>query len=259
MEIGVEAGPRLAPVRHRDFRQHNDFHHPADRAGFMSPLLSAAVTLYMQAAAKAADTIYVQASPSPQGWFAKATSIAGGIMTLTLMVMAVALVPAAWNFRKTYKKTSALLDKIQADVYPLIKHAHSIADNVDYISTAVRTDVAMLQRTLASANESIQRAVGKTEERFNEFHALIDVVQDEAEGLFVSTAATVRGVKTGASHLVGGNGPELASVEADDDDLEIVVDDELIEEYGYDDSPESDDNPDATRAPRIIRRDSTRR
>lgn len=225
----------------------------------MTPIVSAAVMSYMQAAARAVDTIYVQAAPSPQGWFAKATSIAGGVMTLTLLAMAIALVPAAWNFRKTYKKTNKLLERVQADVYPLLKHAHSIADNLDYISTAVRADVGMIQGTLRSANDRLKQAVGVTEERINEFNALLDVVQGEAEGLFVSTAATVRGVRTGASHLVGDAGPELASVEVDGDDLEIVVDDEEILEYGYDDPPESDDNPDATRAPRIIRRDRTRR
>jgi len=225
----------------------------------MTPLVSAAVTLYLQVAAQAADTIYVQAAPNPQGWFQKAIGIAGAVTTLTLMVMAVALVPAAWNFRKTYKKTNAILDKIQADVMPLIKHAHSIADNMDYISTAVRADVAMIQRTLNTANERLEKVVGVTERRINEFNALLDVAQDEAEGLFVSTAATVRGVKTGASRLVGGDGPEIASVEVDDDDLEIVGDDEETDDYGYDDPPGSDDQPDSTRAPRVIRRDRSRR
>jgi uncharacterized protein YoxC len=218
------------------------------------------MTFLLQAAAQTVhDTIFVQAAPNPQGWFAKATSIAGGIMTLTLLAMAIALVPAAWNFRKTYKKTNKIIDRIEADIMPLTKHAHSIADNLDYISTAIRADVAMIQGTLRTANERIQGAVGVTEERINEFNALLDVVQGEAEGLFVSTAATVRGVRTGASHLVGHNGPELASVEVDGDDLEIVVDDEEITDYGYDDTPESDDNPDTPRAPRIIRRDRTRR
>jgi uncharacterized protein YoxC len=216
--------------------------------------------LLLQAAAQpVVDTIYVAATPASQGWFQKVTSIASGVMTLTLLVMAVALVPAAWNFRKTYKKTNELLDRIQADVMPLVKHAHSIADNLDYISTAVRADVGMIQTTLQSANQTIKRAVGTTEHRINEFNALLDVVQGEAEGLFVSTAATVRGVRTGASHLVGGVGPEIASVEVDVDDLEIVVDDQETDDYGYDDSPESDDNPDPTRAPRIIRRTGTRR
>ena len=222
----------------------------------MTPLVSAAVQAYYQVAAAAVDTIFVQASPSPQGWFAKATSIAGGIMTVTQMVMAVALVPAAWNFRKTYKKTSALLDRVQADVAPLVKHAHSIADNVDYVSTAIRSDIAQIQGTLASANERIQEAIGVTERRINEFNALLDVVQQEAEGIFVSTAATVRGVRMGVSHFASGDGPELASVESDDDDLEVVVDDEEITDG---DDGITYDDADASRAPRIIRRARTRR
>ncbi|HET9424843.1 MAG TPA: DUF948 domain-containing protein [Gemmatimonadaceae bacterium] len=219
--------------------------------------MAGTMTLLLQVATQVVDTIYVQAAPNPQGWFQKATGVAGGIMTLTLLAMAIALVPAAWNFRKTYKKTNAIIDRIEADIMPLTKHAHSIADNLDYISTAIRSDVGMIQSTLESANRRLQGAVDGTEQRINEFNALLEVVQGEAEGLFVSTAATVRGVKTGASHLVGADGPELASVEIDD--LEIVMDDEEIEEYGYDDSPESDDNADATRAPRIIRRARTRR
>src|SRR3954464_8407139 len=203
------------------------------------------------------DTIFIQTAPVTQSWFAKVTGIAGGVMTLTLLAMAIALVPAAWNFRKTYKKTSALLERIEADVMPLTKHAHSIADNLDYISTAIRADIGMIQDTLKSANRTICQAVGATEQKVNEFNALLDVVQGEAEGLFVSTAATVRGVKTGASHLVRADGPEIASVESDEDDLEIILNDEETDDYGYDDSPESDDNPDPTRGPRIIRRDRT--
>ena len=205
------------------------------------------------------DTIFMQTAPIAQTWFGKVTSIAGGVMTLTLLAMAIALVPAAWNFRKTYKKTTALLERIEADVMPLTKHAHSIADNLDYITTAIRADVGMIQDTLKSANRAIQGAVGNTEKKINEFNALLDVVQGEAEGLFVSTAATVRGVKTGASHLVGGAGTEIASVESDRDDLETPEDDEETDDYGYDDSTESDDQPDAPRAPRIIRRDRSRR
>ena len=205
------------------------------------------------------DTIFVQTAPVTQSWFAKVTSVASGIMTLALLAMAIALVPAAWNFRKTYKRTSKLLERIEADVMPLTKHAHAIADNLDYITTAIRADVGMIQDTLKAGREGLERGLVKTEEKINEFNALLDVVQGEAEGIFVSTAATVRGVKTGASHLVRGDGTEIASVEVDGDDLEIVVDDLETDEYGYDDSPESDDHPDTTRAPRIIRRDRSRR
>jgi uncharacterized protein YoxC len=219
----------------------------------MTPFASPALHFVLRAAA-AIDTVWVE-KPVAQGTFDKITSIASGVMTLTVLVLAVALVPAAWNFRKTYKKTSSLLTKVQADVAPLIKHAHSIADNVDYVSTAVRSDIAMIHDTLLSANRRLEDAIALTERRMHDFSALLAVAQQEAEGVFVSTAATVRGVRRGAAHFAGDDGPELASVEVDDDGLEAAVDDEEIDDGNdgitYDDT-------DATRAPRIIRRARTR-
>ena len=222
----------------------------------MTSFASAAVQLSARVAA-VTDTIWVQQPTVHQGLFDKITSIASVVLTLTLLAIAIALVPAAWNFRKTYKKSSALLDKVQADVAPLIKHAHSIADNVDYISTALRSDVSQIHGTLVEANVRLQEAVALTERRMHDFSALLAVVQQEAEGIFVSTAATVHGVRTGASHFAGGDGPELASVEVDDDGLEAAVDDEEID-YGNDSNGDADIDSDASRAPRIIRRARTR-
>ena len=61
-----------------------------------------------------------------------------------LLILTVALVPAAWNFRKSYSKISDMLDKVYGDVNPLMRHASAIADNVDYISTAIRVVLRML-------------------------------------------------------------------------------------------------------------------
>jgi uncharacterized protein YoxC len=219
----------------------------------MTPLASPALHLIVRAAV-AVDTIWV-VKPVAQGTFDKISSIASGVMTLTMLVLAIALVPAAWNFRKTYKKTSEMLSRVQADVAPLIKHAHSIADNVNYISTALRSDVSIIHNTLMSANSRLEEAVDLTERRMHDFSALLAVVQEEAEGVFVSTAATVRGVRRGASHLAGGDGPELASVEVDDDGLEAAVDDEEIDDG---DNGITYDDADASRAPRIIRRSRAR-
>jgi uncharacterized protein YoxC len=215
----------------------------------MIPFVSPAIHLALRAAA-VADTIWVE-KPIAQGTFEKITSIASGITTLSILVLAIALVPAAWNFRKTYQKTSALLSRVQADVAPLVKHAHAIADNVNYISTAVRTDISMVHDTLVSANRRLEEAIATTERRMHDFNALLAVAQQEAEGVFLSTAATVHGVRRGASHFARGTGPELASVEVDDDDLEAVVDDEEIAD-GNDGNPY--DDPDAPRAPRVVRR-----
>ena len=126
------------------------------------------MTFLLQAAARTVhDTIYVATATASQTWFQKVTGVASGVMTLTLMILAVALVPAAWNFRKTYKKSSEIIERIQSDVGPLVKHAHAIADNLNYISTAIRSDVGMIQDTLKSGTARLERGLMGTEQRIN--------------------------------------------------------------------------------------------
>ena len=148
-----------------------------------------------------ADTVLMRQVGQERGWFQNATVVAGGLMTIALLVLTVALVPAAWNFRKSYAKVSDLLDRVYGDVNPLMRHASAIADNVNYITTSVRTDVQQVNATIAAANQRLQQAVSLTEQRLNEFNALLAVVQQEAESMFVATASTVRGVRTGAAAL----------------------------------------------------------
>ena len=150
-------------------------------------------------AAQVPDTVLMKQIGQDRGWFEKATAVAGGLMTVALLVLTVALVPAAWNFRKSYAKISDLLDRVYGDVNPLMRHASAIADNVNYITTSVRTDVQQVNATIAAANQRLQQAIALTEQRLGEFNALLEVVQEEAETMFIATASTVRGVRTGAA------------------------------------------------------------
>jgi uncharacterized protein YoxC len=152
-------------------------------------------------AAQVPDTVLMRQVGQERGWFEKTTAIASGLMTIALLVLAVALVPAAWNFRKSYAKVSDLLDKVYGDINPLMRHASAIADNVNYITTSVRTDVQQVNATIAAANQRLQQAMALTEQRLGEFNALLEVVQEEAETMFIATASTVRGVRTGAAAL----------------------------------------------------------
>ena len=173
--------------------------------------------------AQHADTVLMRQVGQERGWFEKATTVASGLMTISLLVLTAALVPAAWNFRKSYAKVSDLLDRVYGDVNPLMRHASAIADNVNYITTSVRTDVQQINATIASANQRLQQAVALTEQRLQDFNALLEVVQQEAETMFVATASTVRGVRTGAAALhtedfdsVAYDAPEAMSEELHD-------------------------------------------
>src|SRR3954447_10859414 len=139
-------------------------------------------------AAQFPDTVLMRQVGQERGWFEKTTAIASGLMTIALLVLAVALVPAAWNFRKSYAKVSDMLDRIYGDINPIMRHASTIADNVNYISTSVRVDIQQVSQTIASANQKLVASVAAAEDRIKELNALLAVVQEEAEGAFVSTA-----------------------------------------------------------------------
>src|SRR5689334_61944 len=191
----------------------------------MTAWLTTGAHWLIQASATLPDTIVTKQIPAATSTFEKITAVASGLMTIALLVLAVALVPAAWNFRKSYAKVSDLLDRVYGDVNPLMRHASAIADNVNYITTSVRSDVQQVNATIAAANQRLQQAVSLTEQRLNEFNALLEVVQHEAETMFVATASTVRGVRTGAAALHHEDDEELspprrvpASEELDDGD-----------------------------------------
>src|SRR6476619_4696311 len=159
--------------------------------------ISGGADMLLQVARALPDTIYTKQIVAEPGLWEKITSAASGVMTITVIVLTVALVPAAWNFRKSYKKVSDMLDKIYGDINPLMRHASAIADNVDYITTSVRVDVQQVSQTIAAVNQRLQQAVATTEDRIKQMNALLDVVQEEAESAFVSTASTIRGVRMG--------------------------------------------------------------
>lgn len=187
-------------------------------------LLTEAATLLLQVGRTLPDTLVTKQVTTEPGMFSKITSIASGLMTIALLVLAVGLVPAAWNFRKTYKKVNELLDKVYGDVAPLVRSASMVAEDAREIVSIVKGDVRQVQQTVAAANTRLLKAVREAEERLDQFNALIEVVQDEAESTFVDTAATVRGVRTGLSRVLEPDEEEFD----DGDDAAIRRGDELI-------------------------------
>jgi uncharacterized protein YoxC len=210
----------------------------------MSSVLASVGPLISQLSATARDTLIMKQVVADRGVFEQITAVANTIITIALTVLCVVGVPVMWNFRKSYKKVNDLLDRIYGDITPIMRHASSISDNVDFITTSIRTDVQKVNATINTANERVQRALAQAEHRLNEFNALLAVVQHEAEGVFVSTASTVRGVRSGAAAFRGRGGTDLASEELDTaelaDEAALLMDDTEIEEErdGHDGNPE---------------------
>jgi uncharacterized protein YoxC len=191
--------------------------------------------------------IFRQVTADP-GLFQKISSVASSLMTIAILVLTVALVPAAWTFRKSYKRVNDLLDKVYGDINPIVRHASTIADNVNYITTSLRADVQQVNQTLTTANQRVLQAVRLTERRLNEFNALLGVVQEEAESAFVSTASVVRGVRDGAARYER----ELAAHDAEETEERLEhLDDELADalDDAFDDRGDLENGDDRRGAP----------
>ena len=93
------------------------------------------------------------------------------------------------------------LQRLEAEARPVLEHARAISANAEAISTTVRTDFNEFNQTITAANQRLNQAAAAAEQRIAEFNALLAVVQDEAENLFIGTASTVRGVQVGAAEL----------------------------------------------------------
>jgi uncharacterized protein YoxC len=191
----------------------------------MTSVLTLAGDLFVQVAATSRDTIITKQVLADRGVFEQLTAAASTIMTFALLALVVVAIPVAWRLRATYQKFDKLLERIHNDVAPIISNAHNITDNLNFITTAIRTDAAKLHETIESGNERVRRAMDQSERRVKEFNALLRVVQEEAEGLFISTASTVRGVQQGTRAFQDPSGMDLASDELDpaeaDRDLDL--------------------------------------
>jgi hypothetical protein len=84
---------------------------------------------------------------------------------------------------------------------PLLTSGKGIADNLEFVSAAVRTDVERLSALVKSLSERLENASAGVEQRVVEFNALMEVVQAEAADIFIGTASTVRGMQAGARAL----------------------------------------------------------
>ena len=184
----------------------------------------------VQRGAVATDTIYTKQIAATPGGFERVVQIASGVLTILICLFVIASVPVLWNFRRSFQRINQLLERFHSDVQPIVRHATSIADNVNYVTTSIRGDVEKINDTIETANERLRDAVHVTERRLSDFNALLKVVQEEAEQVFVSTASAVRGVRTSASALSEpGNGTKFARQEVEGDEDETGDDLDQLE------------------------------
>jgi uncharacterized protein YoxC len=148
-----------------------------------------------------------------------------------------------------------LLDRVYADLTPLIRNTTTISDNVVQVTNTIRDDIRNVSTTIETVNKTMRDAMASTEQRVQDFNALLAVAQEEAEQLFLSTASTVRGVQRSAEALRDPDGTDLASEELD----AAIEPDDFQEEGDGDDSSSESAAQTRPTAPRVRPRAGNRR
>jgi uncharacterized protein YoxC len=171
--------------------------------------------------------------------FTLISTIAGVLLKLAVLVLVGAAIPVLWQSRHLARKVHESMDQLRAQIAPVTTRAAKIADDVHAMTSAVRADVEGIHATVMEGNERIRAAMDSAERRLHDFNALLTMVREEAEELFVSSAAAVHGVRRGAAVFAEGNGPEFAVDDLDDsagDDADELADPDDLEMADGDDS-----------------------
>lgn len=119
--------------------------------------------------------------------------VAAAVVVTTLVLSFVLL--------RVNRSIKELRSGVSQNLAPVSDRARAISDNVEFITQALRTDVQRLNASVKALSDRLHQASDRMEERIEEFNALMEVVQGEAEDIFLDTAATVRGVREGARSI----------------------------------------------------------
>lgn len=101
-----------------------------------------------------------------------------------------------------------LVSSVNRQLAPVMDRARGTVENVEFVSAVVRRDIEKVNESVTAVTARLKDASNHMEDRIEEFNALMEVVQGEAEDVLLDTAAALRGVRTSARTL--GEGATMA-------------------------------------------------
>jgi len=150
----------------------------------------------------------LQAVPASRDGLSVAADVALVGLGAFALVAAFAVVVLLLQLRRLGIQIERMGRELNGKVDPVVEKSRTVAANLEFISASVRTDVEQVTGSVRKLSERLEQASNHMEARIDEFNALMEVVQGEAETTFLDTASTVRGVKAGARRLSGRSDPE---------------------------------------------------
>jgi uncharacterized protein YoxC len=126
------------------------------------------------------------------------------VVAVFMLVAVVYMIILLRSTRRTGQRIVASTEGLQDQLQPVLRHAERASEDIQSIVSGLRTDASELGRTMRRASQSTARMIDLAEERVAEVSALLEVVQEEAEETFFSTASLLRGLRAGKRARGGG-------------------------------------------------------
>ncbi|MGI9625791.1 MAG: DUF948 domain-containing protein [Longimicrobiales bacterium] len=117
--------------------------------------------------------------------------IAFGLLLIVLTMILLQL-------RGLSRRLQGLLGTVTDRSRPLIDSANRAAENVNYITEVVRTDVDRVNQAFSGVAEGLEQASLDVQGRVKDLTALMDLAQTEAEDAVLDAATRVRTLRAGA-------------------------------------------------------------
>jgi len=136
-----------------------------------------------------------------RGWLETLVSVEQAMVGLAMLGMLVAIVLLLLALKKSVSELSRLVQASTSDVGAAARAVRGVADDVRAVTQVIRTDVDEVGATVRQVNAQVRAAASEVSSRARRAGALIDVAQEEVEAFVVSTAATLRGIRSGTSVL----------------------------------------------------------
>ena len=157
----------------------------------------------------------LQVAP-PRDSIAVAADVASIVIAVAVLIV---VVMAGILFLRVHRILGEVRLGVRQNLGPVSDRARAISDNLEFITQVLRSDVESLNASVKALTDRLTLASERMEERIEEFNALMEVVQGEAEDIFLDTAATVRGVRESARAIAAGpgKGEERGGGQADDE------------------------------------------
>ncbi len=103
--------------------------------------------------------------------------------------------------REPLREISNAASELNARLQPILSNIERASEQARQIASRLQTDANEVGQTVRHASASTRNVVELVEDRVAEIAALLEVVQDEAEETFLSTASLLRGLRRGGKQV----------------------------------------------------------